>query len=140
MAESAVIQVTDPRSRGHTTGVIRVDWVSSAAGGVSQKIEPLISASLVMLITKPGTAGNQPTDLYDLTILDGLSHDVLEGWGANRSNVNTETVDLLKEDGLPIGSPTRYYVIHPSVCEAGLTFTIANAGNTKTGTAWIIFK
>jgi hypothetical protein len=60
-----------------------------------------------------------PTDLYDVTILDAASADLLGGAGADKSSTATT---LLVTDGVWLESGTS------------ITPTVANAGNSKTGT------
>jgi hypothetical protein len=76
---------------------------------------PSIEGRLLALVTNPGAT--QPTDNYDITLVDQHGHDVLEGVGANRDTLNTEKVAVVYS-----GTGT-----HPVVDEADtLTLTITN--------------
>jgi hypothetical protein len=67
----------------------------------------------------PGAAGVQPSDLYDMTILDTDSADVLAGVGANISNAGVTQVVTPVTLGC--------------VVESKLTLGVTNAGNAKSG-------
>jgi hypothetical protein len=100
-------------------------WTSDASGNVSANslrfnVE---RGNIISIEMKPGTAGDQPTDLYDLTFINSNSVDLLAGAGANLSNVTTK---------LTLLSPQPYYD-----GTYQLDITIAAAGNAKKGT--IIF-
>ncbi len=101
-------------------------WTCDASGNASgQSTTNAYSGELRRQVTVPGTAGVQPTDQYDLTLLDEDSTDVLMGAGANRSNVNTEQV-LASSLGV--------------VANDKLQLTVANAGNAKSGTVYIYIR
>ncbi|MHB1042365.1 MAG: hypothetical protein ACYC0Q_05960 [Eubacteriales bacterium] len=97
---------------------IKFEWVSDAAGAATGPTTKIYSGQILRLVTIPGTAANQPTDLYDVVIRDGDSVDVLAGTGANRSNVNVEQV-LAASLG--------------AVGNDKLSLEVSNAGNTKSG-------
>lgn len=90
--------------------------VGDAANGSFPTIAlPAFEGMLLSLATAPGVPN--PTALYDITLVDQFSHDVLEGVGANRSATLAEKVNI-------VYSGTS---AHPPVDEADtLTLTIAN--------------
>ena len=97
-----------------------VAWTSTAGGAVSGNAITLVQPGFLIRVTvMPNLAGSQPTDLYDLTLLDAESIDVLESRCNNLSNAagTIWTFDPLKY--MPLGST--------------LDVVIANAGNAKTG-------
>ena len=74
--------------------------------------------------TIPGTAGDAPTDNYDVYVKDSGGHDILLGAGKNRDTANTE------------------YVTETSVAgtyESKLVFLVENMGesNKTTVIVWI---
>lgn len=114
-----------------TYGVIKkisFAWTSGTgadAGLVTKTTTKVYSGEIIRLVTVPGTAGNQPTDQYDITILDQDSTDVLMSAGANRSNVNTEQV-LASSLGV--------------VVDDTLTLSISAAGDTKQGSVYLYLR
>lgn len=94
-----------------------VAWTSDASGNVSANGFSVRRGRLANVKYIPGASSAQPSDLYDLTLLDADGADVVGGGGANLSNATAA-----------FGAPA-------TVLEAGtLTPTIANAGNAKGGT------
>lgn len=112
--------------RGKGVAEYTFAWTSSAGGAVSGNPQPVKAGTLIGVKFKPGSGGSQPTDLYDLTLIDTDSVDVLAGLGANLSQTNsTRAVPLLSTSG-------RIYF------EAGnLDLVVANAGNAKSGTVYL---
>lgn len=96
-----------------------IAWVSDGTGVVSATAFSVKRGRLVAIKYFPGAGGVQPTDLYDMTILDADNFDVLANDGQNLSNVNAK-----------LTSPAA-----PFFLEGGnLTPTIAAAGVSKQGT------
>jgi hypothetical protein len=88
---------------------------SSSDGTIPDTALPGFEGRLLALETIPGLT--QPTSLYDITIVDALGLDVLQGVGANRSSSVAEKVPV-------IYSGTALY---PPVSSADvLTLKIAN--------------
>lgn len=103
-------------------------WVSGTgaeAGTASGATTGAYTGALERLVTVPGTAGDQPTNAYDLTLLDEDSTDVLMGAGADRSNAATEQV---------LGS------LLGVVANDTLTLNVAAAGDAKTGTVYVYLR
>lgn len=112
---------------------LTVNWISSAGGAVSEAISEINmdiikGKNLAHFITDPGSPA--PTDNYDLTLLDAYGVDVLGGEGANRDTVNSE-------QGVPALNSSVY---GDRIIDFGLTFTIANAGDTKQGKVIFYFR
>lgn len=122
---AAVLTVTrDPRRSPNTDKVyerVSIAWTSHTDGTGSVAIDGLYGW-LVKMVTDPGATA--PTDNYDITLVDENSADALEGLGANRDTANTETVYTLVS-----GAATPVFLCGTH------TFTIANAGDSKVGTA-----
>lgn len=95
-------------------------WTSTAGGAVSANPQALVRGRLVEAKFIPGSGGTQPTDLYDITLLDEAGVDVLFGAGANLSNATSARARL---------NPP---VIHAA--DDDLDLVVANAGSEKTGT------
>ncbi|MDP3983633.1 MAG: hypothetical protein Q8Q52_01330 [Acidimicrobiia bacterium] len=100
---------------------IKWAWTTDASGDVSETTSNAYSGEVILLTTVPGTGGDAPTDLYDLTVEDPDGIDVLAGIGGDRSDTNTEHVRSTSH-GAAVGA---------------LTFTVENGGNAKSGTAII---
>jgi hypothetical protein len=99
-----------------------VAWTSSAGGAVSGTTFDCKAGHLMQVRQLPDSGGTQPTDQYDVTVLDGNSVDVLAGGGANLSNA------------APTYTTPALTAGYPVFVEAGaLTPTVANAGNAKGG-------
>ncbi len=104
---------------------IAFTWTSTAGGVADSQTNHAFNGVIERLVTVPGTAGDQPTDQYDITITDEDDTDVLMGAGADRSNVNTEQVAA---SSLGVVANDR------------LTLNVANAGNTKKGTVYLYLR
>src|SRR5215468_12578861 len=63
-----------------------VAWTASAGGAVSGTTFDVKAGRLVEVRQLPSSGPTQPSNLYDVTVLDGNSVDVLVGGGANLSN------------------------------------------------------
>lgn len=99
---------------------IKWDWASSSAGAVSEQTAQYYNGQIMRVVLSPDSATTtQPTDAYDVTILDSDGYDVLGGLGANLTNA--ATVYKTQGDGLGCVQSTQ------------LTLTVANAGDTKGG-------
>ena len=104
---------------------IKFAWTSAAGGTTSGTTVNYYNGKVIGLTTVPGTGASEPTELYDLTVTDRRSRDVLENEGANKSNLTTE------------------YVAAPNlgmVVESRLTINVSNAGNTNSGTAYVYIR
>lgn len=110
-------------------GVIKysVAWVCDASGVVSSATWSIKAGHIWQVNQIPDGGGTQPSDLYDMTIGDANSADILAGTGANLSNAGPTYRAPLIGDGTNFNQ--QLYV------ESGtVTLTIANAGNAKGGT------
>ena len=110
-----------------------IAWVCSAGGVVSENAVAVKRGHIHQAKFIPDGGGTQPTDLYDLTLVDAISGGVdhLTGIGANLSNAT-------RKIGVPqVGDGTTAYqrVFH----EGGDLYpTIAAAGNAKGGTIVLV--
>jgi len=100
-------------------------WTSTAGGAVSGNLTGRLAGTIERVVFKPGTAGSQPSDLYDVTLLDEQGVDVLAGKGANLSNATTTQIVPLIGDGTTTDKPV--------VVNGTLELQVANAGATKSG-------
>jgi hypothetical protein len=103
--------------------LITVSWTSAADGSASVAL-PNVNGWLIKAITDPGATA--PTDNYDITLVDEAGADAAEGLLANRDTANTETVYTLVT-----GAAT------PVFLSGTVTFTVANAGDSKVGTCYL---
>jgi hypothetical protein len=106
-----------------TAEKITVDWVSASDGSCTTSLTNLFGW-VVRLATDPAGGGSAPTDNYDITLIDEDGFDGLAGGGADRDTANNE-------QAAPIITNAQNAVF---VCGT-YTFTIANAGDTKSGRA-----
>lgn len=104
---------------------ISLAWTSTAGGAVSGNGVTVPRGRLVQVEFVPGSGGTQPSDLYDVTLVDTRSLDYLGGGGANLSNA-TSTIQSWDPPVLLDGT-------------SQLDLVVANAGASKTGTVtlWI---
>lgn len=116
-AGTATVTIADV---GNGVTKYTVAWTSSAAGAVSGNAFAVKKGLLLQVKFVPGTAGTQPTDLYDVTLVDTDSVDLLNSQGANLSN---STSKRLLWDPPLFNDATQ-----------NLDVVVANAGNAKTGT------
>lgn len=95
---------------------INFSVVADAAGGsIPDTVLPKIQGRLIGLHTNPGATA--PTNLYDITLIDGDGIDRLQGVGANRATATSEQVPV-------VYSGTS---VHPPVStDETLTLTFAN--------------
>jgi len=78
----------------------------------------------------PGAGGDQPTNLYDVRILDSDGLDILAGVGADLSNA--ATVEAFE------GSATKN--LNHMFSHTLLTLEVRNAGDTKKGTVVLYMR
>lgn len=102
---------------------IKWDWLSTDGGAVSSASGYQYTGVIVKAIFKSDAASTDPTDLYDVTILDDNGFDVLIGHGANITKA--ATVQKTSTDASMF------------VKDTFLTLTIANAGNAKGGEVYL---
>lgn len=100
--------------------VVTVPWTCDSAGDAAVSVN--LDGLLMRTQTIPGATSFAPTTLYDLTVLDADTFDVLGGMGADRSATVVETIDAFTDTWM-------------DRTVSGLhTMTIANAGSLNTGT------
>ena len=113
-------------------------WTSDASGDAAGTCVKIVG-SLVKATTVPGAGGTAPSDNYDITLTDDKSINVLATCAVallDRDTANTEEqyFFVLNSDSPPLSVSAR-----PAVCSP-LTFTVANAGNVKSGTIHLYYK
>jgi hypothetical protein len=116
----------DPRqapNEGRQYERVVIDWVSSSGGAADVSITNLYGF-LIKMVTDPAAGGSAPTDNYDITLVDENGIDALAGAGADRDTANTEQV-----------YPTATSASVPVFLCGTHTFTVATAGDTKSGRA-----
>ena len=104
---------------------IKLAWTSDGSGDATGATSSAYDGKVIALVTVPAGGGSAPTDDYDITLTDSDSVDVLIGGGANR---DTATTEVVAEASLG------------AVAGSVLTFTVANAGATKAGTAYVYIR
>ena len=109
-----------------TVKKLKVAWTSdSATGAVSGTSTYEYEGRLIGAITVPGTAGDQPSDNYDIAVNDADSVDVALGALANRDELNTEFVAEASMAGL---------------ANSKITVAVTAAGNSKKGTIYLFIR
>jgi hypothetical protein len=103
-----------------------IAWTSDAAGAVSGNAFEVRAGRLASVRFVPGSGGVQPTDLYDVTLIDTNSIDHLSGVGANLSNA---TSSLQQWDPQIFQDGSRTFDL-----------VVANAGNAKSGTVVLLVQ
>lgn len=118
-----ITQVPEKTPYGREISKVQVDWTSDASGNATGAIS--LYGNLIKVNTAPGSP--TPTDLYDLTLIDpdGTSLDALTGLLVDRSS----TLSQVKYT-TPTGNSLPIFLV------GSYTFTIANAGNAKSGSVW----
>ena len=97
---------------------VKFAWISSAGGAADATSVKVYSGRVLECVIVPGAAGDAPTDLFDVTVTDQDSVDVLYGRGANCSNADTTVINA----GLGVA------------VNSALTLAVTNAGAANTGT------
>ena len=108
-------------------------WTSAADGTVSGiPTQRKYSGELLRVDFAPGAAAVQPTNLYGVALIDDASLDVLQGKGANLSNVNASSICPLIGDGTTTDRPVAI--------DGNLTLAVSAAGDAKAGTVKLYFR
>lgn len=101
------------------------DWTCDAGGAVSSVGVVIRGGFIRQIQFVPDGGGTQPTNLYDVTLLDANSVDLLAGAGADLSNAASK----ITVPTAPIFLDTLLNtMVYP---------TVANAGNAKGGIIYI---
>jgi len=134
VAGTAVLTVTNV---GQGTGALKcsIGWTCDAAGNVTGDTINMPAGSVLAVEFIPGTGGSQPTNLYDVDLLDFLGTSMFDDGagasiGANLSNVNTtHKVPFIN------GAATTYVRSWLQGSSGGQPYqlTVANAGNATSG-------
>ena len=129
---AAVGAITETTSASRSVKKKTLQWTSSAGGAVSGIPSVALSGEILRIAFIPGAGGVQPSDLYDITLLDDDGLDVLQGKGANLSNAAASQACPLIGDGTT--------TVRPVAVDGQLTLTVANAGNAKQGTVAVYYR
>lgn len=119
-------------ARADGLACVSMAWTSDNGGDVDAMLGGgTIHGTLERIVFKPGTGGDAPTNLYDLTLKDRDAFDIVSGFGGNLSStVNSQAIPYIA-DGATTG---------PFSVAGALTLAIDNAGSTKTGTMRLFFR
>lgn len=99
---------------------VRFTWTSSSGGAADGATANYYAGEVIRVVQVPDSGGTQPSDAYDLTLLDDDGGDVLFGLGTNISNGAASQKHGVK-DGLG------------AVAGSKLALHVTNAGDTKGG-------
>ncbi len=132
-AGSLTHSVSNVPGSGGSVRFVDVNWTSDASGAVNGNAFNLPSGSIVSVLFSPGTGSSQPTDLYDVDLVDALGVSIFDDGtgasiGANLSNVNSSRKVPF------IGGATTTFVrtwVFGGIAQYELRVT--NAGNVKSG-------
>ena len=119
---AGTVTMTGTSTRGDSRYVIT--WTSDAAGAVTGNAQTVKAGYLIQATLIPDSGGTQPTDLYDVTLVDESGLDLLAGQGANESNAAPH---LLSFDP-------------PIYNKDTLDLRITNAGNAKGGKLVLVVR
>ncbi len=120
MAASASVVQTPVNLDFNRLVKVEVSWTSAADGSCTQAL--VLNGWLIKCVTNPSATA--PTDNYDITLIDADGVDAAEGLLANRDTANSESAYLFAT-GANV----------PVLVQGSYTFTIANAGDSKSGVA-----
>lgn len=95
-----------------------ISWTSDSSGDATQTIP--IDGAIMRVVTNPDDSA-APTDNYDVTFIDSDGLDLLNSECLNRDTANSEQV----------------FPTNPPFHNGDVTVTIANAGDTKSGTVTV---
>jgi len=121
-AATGTVTVTGPFDDVYT-----IAW-TSGSGTVSDHPFTVHRGMIAQVTFIPGSGGTQPTDLYDVTLVDANGTDLLNGLGADRSNTPSGTAsspNVITELNILLKTGTT------------LDLVVANAGTSKTGTVYV---
>lgn len=110
-----------------TASKITFDWTSNASG-VAEYTTVKVGGLLVRVTFIPDSGGTQPSNNYNVTLLDDNDMDVLAGHGVGLSNTTTTHF----QPGLPLkdGVTTS---IGPIFISDILHLSVTGAGDSKGG-------
>ena len=135
---AAVGTVTRSTKRSSDGMAITFNWTSDSSGdmkegGTTGKGIFTAHGYITNIIYSPGAT--DPSDNYDVTLLDSDSLDVLRGQGVDQQNAAGQTYDTkYRSNVLNVDGNYLWFM------NENLTLTVANAGDTKTGTVVIYFS
>lgn len=97
---------------------ITYDWLSDASGDVSASATTaILDGQIIGVLFEPDSGGTAPSDLYDVTLLDADSRDLLFGQGMNLP----QALDVAVLENLG------------QITNDALSLVVDNAGNAKGG-------
>lgn len=112
-----------------TVKAIKMDWLCDASGNVNGTVSVPINGIIERVLFISDTGGTAPTNLWDCTVDDADSEDILVGLGANIAIASTP------ESKVPVLG-TYFKVAVASTLELKVT----NAGNAKGGEVHIYYR
>lgn len=116
--------VTTTEERFGSIKRIKFDWLSDASGDATATTTYTYSGEVLRAIFVPDGSTTAPSDLYDVTITDADSIDILYGQGADMDGTNTV---VLVENLAPVANDV-------------LSLTVANGGNAKGGIVYLYIR
>lgn len=123
MAEVGTMTVPTHMHYAPSMSEYRTTWTASAGGIVSGINKTFGTGYLVAVRIIPNLGGTQPTNLFDVTLLDSDGLDLLGGYGADCAN--TGPTQILLDPPVPVNGTS-------------LQVTVNNAGASTTGEVVII--
>jgi len=103
--------------------LVEFSWLTDASGdGTATATTEVLNGDILKVLCIPGAT--TPSDLYDITLADADTYDLLAGQGTDCPNGS----NLLITGGLlPVANST-------------ISLTVANGGNAKTGAVRIYLR
>lgn len=117
-----------------SVNVAVVSWTSDGSGAATETVE--LDGQIIKVTTNPSATA--PDDNYDITLVDEDGIDIAQGLLANRHTTNSQEVYLFEEATLG-GTGTDAAAL-PVYHSGAVTFTVAAAGDTKSGVARIYYR
>jgi hypothetical protein len=128
---SGTVTDVDRQSGDYTR--ISVDWLSDASGNVVATLDAPTLGDIKRITIASDSGATSPTTAYDITLLDALGVDVLQGGGA-------DVASATDKDIVPVIVATDSSTTFPVTVFSPLLLKITNAGNAKGGNLDIILK
>ena len=129
MAGSIVVTTED---LGSKITKYSVAWTSDAAGAVSGSTFPMKVGSLICVEFLPGSGGVQPSDAYDVDLMDAEGITMFDN-GASTS-IGSNLSNLFGSHHVPLVGLTGVTIYRRWHHGGDVELDVANAGNAKSGT------
>lgn len=124
------ITITSSRIDGVVTKY-SVAWLSDASGDVNANTFTIHAGTLLSVVFTPDSGGTQPTNLYDVTVLDADSVNIIDNGAGTSLGANLSNAAASRS--VPAIGTAQLYT-RPWLPSGLLQPVVTNAGNAKGGT------